>query len=204
MALLGLPDDPTQQKRLLIGMLPLVLLVAYWFFMHDGYTAELAEMEARLQNLETRNSQARMRAPQSRQLEERLAAFERHIDRLEELVPRGEEVSQLLNQINQRAEQVGVQVARFTPGATDIGAHYNRRTFEMTVVGTYHEIARFLSEIGSLPRIITAIDLSLAPNTSRGGDSAGQLLSASFQIETYVLPSPAQRAAANQGANSGV
>jgi type IV pilus assembly protein PilO len=202
MALLGLPDDPAQQKRLLVGVIPLLLLAGYWFFMHEDARLEVTAMETRVERLESMNARARVQATQSQQLEERLQQFERHILRLEDLVPRGEEVSQLLNQINQRAEQVGVEVARFMPGQTDVGTHYNRRTFEMSVLGTYHEIGRFLSEIGSLPRIITPVELSIIPNNVRNSGD-GQLLEASFLIETYVLPDASQRAAASEGASSG-
>lgn len=202
MALLGLPDDPAQQKRVLFGVIPLLILGAYWFFLHGDYRQEVTDMETRLERLETMNGRARVQATQSAQLEERLQVFERHIERLEHLVPRSEEVSQLLNQIHQRAEQVGVEVAAFRPGQTNVGAHYNRRTFEMTVLGQYHEIGRFLSEVGSLPRIITPIDLTLVANTSRNQED-GRLLEASFLIETYVMPNASQRAAANSGATPG-
>lgn len=185
---LGLPEDPGQQRRLLIGMLPLLALFGYWYFIHSPrLVPELEAMQTRLEMLQTQNAQARMRAPQSRELEERLAQFERHIERLEELVPRNEEVSQLLNTISQRADQIGVTVARFTPGQTAPGTHYNRRTFDLTVVGAYHEIGRFLSEIGSLPRIITPTELQMEP---RG--TGGSRLEASFRIETYVLPESAR------------
>ncbi|HUG41469.1 MAG TPA: type 4a pilus biogenesis protein PilO [Longimicrobiales bacterium] len=194
---LGLPSDPAQQKRLLIGALPILLLFAYWYFLHGDYRQEVVTMQTRLETLETLNATARLRSTQSRELEERLEVFERHIDRLEDLVPRNEEVSQLLFQINQRAEQMGVEVARFTPGATDAGAHYNRRTFEMTVRGTYHNVARFLTEVGSLPRIITPTGLTIAPHTTRSREG-GQMLNASFELVTYVLPEP--RPAGPQGA----
>lgn len=187
---LGLPEDPAQQRRLLIGIAPLLLLFGYWYFLHGDYVQELQAMETRQETLERQNAQARVRAPQSRQLEERLVQFERHIERLEELVPRDEEVSQLLSTISQRADQIGVTVARFTPGQTSAGTHYNRRTFEMTVHGEYHEIGRFLAEIGSLPRIITPTDLSLVPYSRSGEDTR---LEASFLIETYVLPTRADR-----------
>ncbi len=193
---LGLPEDPGQQRRLLIGALPLLALFAYWYFLHPGYVQELEAMETRVEALEARNAQARLRAPQSRELEERLAMFERHIDRLEELVPRNEEVSQLLNAISQRADQIGVTVAQFTPGQAAPGTHYSRRTFEMTVHGEYHEIGRFLSEIGSLSRIITPSELNLIPITRRGT----QLLQASFLLETYVLPEPGAAEAGGAGA----
>lgn len=193
---LGLPEDPGQQRRLLIGALPLLALFAYWYFLHPGYVQELEAMETRVETLEARNAQARLRAPQSRELEERLVMFERHIVRLEELVPRNEEVSQLLNTISQRADQIGVTVARFTPGQATAGTHYTRRTFEMTVHGEYHEIGRFLSEIGSLSRIMAPSELDMVPYTRQGT----QLLQASFLLETYVLPEPGAAEAGGAGA----
>ena len=196
---LGLPDDPKQQRLVLIGLLPLLLVFGYWYFLHDGYVQELETMQTRLERLEASNNQARMLAPQSRRLEQRLSQLERHITRLEQLVPRSEEVSRLLATISERADQIGVEVARFTPGQTDRGTYYNRRTFQMTVLGPYHDIASFLAEIGSLDRIITPINLSVIPNNIRTDE---QLLEASFMIETYVLPDPSQ-GPANQRANAG-
>lgn len=192
----GLPDDPAKQKRLALGLLPILLVAGYWYFLHNDYTQEVEAMQTRLERLEARNAQARQREPQSLELEERLEQFERHIVRLEQLVPRSEEVSQLLDQIHQRAQQVGVEVARFNPGTTHAGPHYNRRTFDMTVIGSYHEIGRFLTEVGSLPRIITPTDLRLSTNNIRAGRDGGPMLEASFRIETYVLPDSGRRAVA--------
>lgn len=185
MALLGLPDDPAKQRIVLIGLIPLIAVAAYWYFVHDGYVQELQAAESRLETLETRNAQARARAPQSRQLEQRLEVYERHIGRLEELVPRREEVSQLLDTISERADEIGVGIVQFTPGDTDRLEHYNRRTFQITVSGQYHEIGRFLSAIGSLSRIITPIGLRLLPTSGSGADE--ETLLASFLVETYVL-----------------
>lgn len=191
--MLGLPNDPAKQKRIFVALIPLLVLGGYWYFLHGDYRQEVDRMETRLERLESSNAQARARAPQSQELEERLEQFERHVIRLEQLVPRSEEVSQLLNQIHQRAEQVGVEVARFTPGRTDPGPHYNKRIFEMTVLGSYHSIGRFLSEVGSLPRIITATQLRIQPNTVARIE--GMTLEASFRIETYILPEPARNEA---------
>jgi type IV pilus assembly protein PilO len=197
---LGLPNDPAKQKKILIGVVPFLLLGAYWYVLHGDYKVEVEAMETRLERLDARNAQARARAPQSRALEERLEQFERHILRLEQLVPRSEEVSQLLFQIHQQAERSGLEVARFTPGRTEPGEHYNRRIFEITVLGTYHDIGRFLSEIGSLPRIITATNLRMQPNPGRD-ETQARRLEADFRIETYILPDAGARAA--NGAQTG-
>lgn len=195
-----LPSDPAKQKRLLIGVAPLLLLGAYWYFLHGGYTERLTAMADRLDRIEASNANARTLSTRGRQLEERLQVFERHIDRLEDLVPRNEEVSQLLNQISEKATEVGVEVVRFNPGETTTGAHYNRRTFEMAVLGSFHNVVRFLTEVGSLPRIITPTELSVVPNNTPSRDG-GEMLQASFLIETYVLPD--RPATAQQGANTG-
>lgn len=198
---LGLPDDPAQQKRLLIGVLPLLLLFAYWYFLHGDYRQEVTSMQTRLERVESMNVTARARSAQGRELEERLQQFEQHIDRLEDLVPRSEEVSQLLNQVHQRAEQVGVEVAAFRPGSTTTGEHYNRRAFELTVLGSYHNIGRLLADIGSLPRIITPVNFEVTP-LNEVDRSGAQRLEAAFDLETYVLPEPVTRTAANtQGGN---
>lgn len=198
---LGLPEDPAQQRRVLIGIIPIVLAAGYWYFLHQDFVAEVDTMRTRLESLEAANSQARMLAPQSRRLEERLVELERHIGRLEQLVPRGEEVSRLLSTISERADQIGVELARFTPGNTSQGTHYNRRAYEMTVTGQYHEIATFLAEIGSLNRIITPINLSVIPSGLAGArQQAGRRLEASFLIETYVLPESAPESQGGAGA----
>lgn len=198
---LGLPSDPAQQKRLLIGLLPLLIVFGYWYLLHRGYQEELDRTQARVERLERTNATTRARSTEGRALEERLARFERHIDRLEELVPRGEEVPQILNQIHQRAEQVGVEVAVFRPGQSTAGPHYTHSSFELTVYGTYHNIGRLLADIGSLPRIITPMDLEISPRNEL--DRSGQQrLEASFNIVTYVLQT-APAAAAQQGGPSG-
>lgn len=200
---LGLPEDPAQQKRLLIGIIPLLLLGLYVYFFDGKYKDQLAAIQTHVEKLEAKNSVARMRSKQSKQLEERVARFEKHIDRLEELIPRSEEVSHLLNQIHQSAERVGDEVAVFRPGETSAGAHYNRRTFELTVYGSYHNIGRLLAGIGSLPRIITPFDLELMPRKELDRSGA-ERLQATFTIETYVLPDrPGQQAAVPKGGSTG-
>ena len=46
---LGIPDDPAQRNRLLIGIIPLLLLFGYWYFLHGDATAEVEAMQTRLE-----------------------------------------------------------------------------------------------------------------------------------------------------------
>ena len=116
------------------------------------------------------------------------------MERLEQLIPSGEEVPDLLNMIASRAEATDVQLALMRPEEDVASDFYRRVTYEMGVIGNYHDVAQFLSEVGSLPRIVTPIDLTLR----RRAESATEL-EAGFRIETYVLPQPGDSIGAPAG-----
>src|SRR5687768_2391150 len=182
-----LPSDEKQQKKLLIGIIPLLLLLGYWYLFHGAKAEEVEIMRTRLEALEQNNNTARAIASQgsARDLERRLELYEEHMERLEQLIPSGEEVPDLLNMIATRAEGTDVQLALMRPEEDVASEFYRRVTYEMGVIGRFHDVGRFLSEVGSLPRIVTPIDLTLRRRSREGSNPT---LEASFRIETYVLP----------------
>lgn len=184
-----LPSDEKQQKKLLIGIVPLLLLLGYWYLFHGAKAEEVETMRTRLEALEQNNNTARAIASQgsARDLERRLELYEEHMERLEQLIPSGEEVPDLLNMIATRAEGTDVQLALMRPEEDVASEFYRRVTYEMGVIGRFHDVSRFLSEVGSLPRIVTPIDLTLRRRNREGSNPT---LEASFRIETYILPQP--------------
>lgn len=185
-----LPSDPQVQKKLIIALAPFLLLLGYWYFYHSPQQDELGKLEGRFEALEAKNANARARAQQGgRDLEKKLALYEEHIRHLEELVPRSEEVPELLYDLTLRARENGVELALLNPNHEETGAYYNLHTYSIAVYGAYHDIGRYLTAIGSLPRIVTPYNLKLQPRQQQG-NSDKVLLQAEFQIKTYVLPPP--------------
>ena len=190
------PSDPQQQRKLLIGIIPILLLGAYWYFFHGAKAEEVTNMRTRLETLEQNNNTARAIAQQGsgEDLARRLELYQEHMERLEQLIPSGEEVPDLLNMIASRAEATDVQLALMRPEEDAATEFYRRVTYEMGVIGTYHDVGQFLSEVGSLPRIVTPIDVTL-----RRREETRNQLEASFRIETYVLPQPGDTLGAPAG-----
>jgi Tfp pilus assembly protein PilO len=60
----------------------------------------------------------------------------------------------------------------------------------MGVSGTYHDLGLFLSEVGSLQRIVTPTELKLATDPTLMSKQGVPLVAAGFRIVTYVLPDP--------------
>jgi type IV pilus assembly protein PilO len=109
------------------------------------------------------------------------------------LIPHSHEVPALLNNMAMEARRTGIELALMRPEPAESGAFYTRRSYEIGVVGEYHDVGRFLTSIASLPRIVTPVDLDVAP--FEGDDETLDYdapVEARFRIVTYVLPGPGE------------
>jgi len=187
-----LPTDPQNQKRLIVGLLPLLVFFVYQQLFHGKRVAEADTLEQRLEILTATNNAAKVLAAQGGpELERRLAIYEQHMRQLEELIPNREEVPELLYSMSLRMQAAGVEMSKMHPEAEDPGPFYTRQIYELGVKGTYHNVGAFLAEVGLLPRIVTSTDLKLTKAVGEPVDRAGDpILDASFRIVTYVIPDP--------------
>ena len=180
-----------QRQAMLLGAL-MVGLVGYgtYSYVYVPRSAEVAELESRLERLEAQNATAReLTAREGRsQVERRLAVYREQLVQVEGLIPSSEELPDLLDAISAEAQRTGVELSLIQPVGASAEQFYTRRTYDLAVRGAYHEIGEFLTEIASLRRIITPINLSVTVMDAEPGQAEAQL-EAKFAIETYVLPS---------------
>lgn len=183
-----LPQEPRQQKALVVGLLVIALFYAFYEYLYTPRVETLQVEQDRLERLVTQNRAAEVRALQRERLQQQAAVYERYVRRLEQLVPAEEEVPALLRDITAEARRLNVELNLIEPRAEEPGAFYTRELYTMRVVGQYHDVGRFLTTIASLPRIITPVNVSMATldNDNFFEYDAGVLVD--FEIETFVLP----------------
>jgi type IV pilus assembly protein PilO len=192
--------EPAQRKNLLYAGV-LLALVAFGFYdrVYTPRKTQLAELETRLEQLNTVNTRSRAITRGSQgEVDQQLALFRQQLEMAEGLIPSSEELPNLLDAISAEATRTGVNLTLIQPvGATE-ETYYTRRVYDMAVVGEYHQIGEFLTRVASLPRIVTPTNLVVAPQDASGnpaqqpetGTSAAETpLEARFSIETYVIPS---------------
>jgi Tfp pilus assembly protein PilO len=183
------------------------LLLAFLLIAGGGYagytyywvprSTEVAELQTRLERLEAQNQTARQLTAQEgrSEVERKLTLYRAQLTRVEGLIPSTEELPDLLDAISAEAQRSGVELALIQPVGASAERFYTRRTYELAVHGSYHQIGQFLTEIASLRRIITPISLNVtmrAPTATAAAaarPTAAPQLEAKFSIETYVLPS---------------
>ncbi len=200
-----LPADPRGRKQALFLMA--VLVAAIWFVANQYVLTPRRETieatETRLNTLVSQNRRSRALAARKDDLQQRLEIQERQLQIFEEFIPESEEVPELLDAISNQAQMTGVELTRIRPQAVEAGEFYMKQTWELSVLGDYHDVGRYLARIASLPRIIkpTNIQASPAPR-SRATRNMEAPLEVSFNIETFVLGvPPAMQAAQGEGAS---
>ena len=180
--------DQSRQLAVLALLVVGGLGYAGYQYVYKPQSEEVAVLEERLERLQAQNRTARqLTAAEGRSdVERRLALYREQLVQVEALIPSAEEVPDLLDAISAEAQRTGVELSLIQPVGASPEQFYTRRTYELGVHGSYHEVAAFLTDIASLRRIITPINL----NVTVRSDAAGQTeLQARFAIETYVLPS---------------
>lgn len=154
---------------------------------------EIAATGERVERLRMQNTAAR-EVTDNRgrsEVERRLALHREQLQQVEGLIPSSEELPDLLDLISAEAQRTGVDLSLIQPVGATAEQFYTRRTYELGVRGSYHQIAEFLTEVASLPRIVTPIGLNLSLREEAPEPGEDPQLEAAFSIETYVLPTAA-------------
>jgi type IV pilus assembly protein PilO len=202
-----LPQSGRDQKLLMVGMLVVGLATVYHQYVWTPKTAELDIIETRVVKLDSMNRAAKIEVAQGTAAKMRAEAdnYQRQLDVLRRLVPTENEVPALLDAVSESARRAGLEFSDVVPDGVVQGDQFDAYRYKIGVIGPYHRLAEFLANVGSLPRIVAPINLSLVlsskPITERKPTKGEQFLEARMQIQTYVVhpsPKPASGAGGQQ------
>jgi len=172
------PSWPTGFKIFVTLLISAAILFAgYWFIVKD----QIVELE-RQQNEETLK---RKEFAEKKALAINLVAYQQQIEEIKDTfgillqqLPDKTEVPELLIEITQAGLGRGLQFELFKPQNRRVADFYAELPISLQIVGTYHELGNFVSDLAAIPRIVTIGDLLLKP-------SGGGKLRMTAVIKTY-------------------
>jgi type IV pilus assembly protein PilO len=190
-----LPQNQRDQVMVLVGVLGVVALVAYWAYYFDPRSVELDALEERVETLVSRNDRAKLELARGdpERLRQEALTVRQNLDMMRQLVPTSNEVPALLEQVSTAARRVGLDLSGVQPEPVVPGDQFDTYRYKISVVGDYHALGAFMANVGSLTRIVAPMNVQLRPqaaaNAGTGAPARGntsQLLDSEFQIQTYV------------------
>jgi len=150
---------------LLLALLLVLVVVGYWFLWKPALqTLEVArakETELRDVFLTKKRQSVNLEA-----YKEQMIEIERTFGALLKQLPDKSQMHGLLTDINQVGLARGLEFELFKPGKEVLGDFYAEMPIQIKVVGSYHDLGAFATDVSKLSRIVTLNDLVI----SAGGD----------------------------------
>lgn len=184
-----LPTKQRDQIMVLVTILALSLAGAYWYFVYDPKSTELDKLAAHVDTLDRRNQQAKSELAKGtvEQIREEARASRDNLDLMRTLVPAANEVSNLVDQVSIAARRANLDIGSLEPEPVIEGELFDTYRYRLHVSGAYNDIAQMLTNIGSLNRIVSSLNVQLVPQTNVPSPAGKQLLASTFEIQTYVV-----------------
>jgi type IV pilus assembly protein PilO len=182
--------DPKVQKVLLAYFMLAGLSYMYFMsglmpFSYQTRARLLEESRAKSVEIGERLQKAKIAVRDMEKLEREYTELHNRWLVARELLPPDKEVAGLLRKVTVAGTRAGVEFVMFQPLGQVPQTDYTENPVQVSVVGTYHQIATFLSNIANLSRIVNVGDLVIS--NYNHPDEPNKSAKAEFVATAYSL-----------------
>ena len=114
------------------------------------------------------------------------AALQEQLDRLKSVLPLEKETDQILRQVQSSASSSSLRILRVVSKATIDHEVYTEWPIEMEIVGTFHNLGRYLDKIRLLPRIVNISNMKIQARATDGIGGTPATVGATYTATTFV------------------
>jgi type IV pilus assembly protein PilO len=191
---------PATQRDQLLALGAVVAIVAigiYFYYVWVPNGKIFAEKQARIDTLAAHNNLARIEVARgtASKFKDEAAQYGDLLLAMRTLVPVANEVPKLINQLSTAARTAGLELGGINAPTIISGDVFDTYNYRLTTTGSYHSLAQFLTNVGSLSRIMAPMNVALtasAPKASQRQIPGQQILDMGFDVQTYVAKSSAR------------
>jgi type IV pilus assembly protein PilO len=152
---------PALPRGLLLGSLFVAIVAAGWGLYWRGLFEELELGRQQEGQLKTQYTDRITQAVNLELLRKQRDQVQQYVGLLEKQLPSKAEMDALLSDINQAGVGRGAQLQLFKPGQVVVKEYYAELPITVRVVGNYHDLGAFASDIANLPRIVTLNNVTI-------------------------------------------
>ena len=162
-----------------------IIAVVAGGLMFGGYKYFIEPEQQALVKLEKREKKLKKTYLKKKELVINLPAYREQMKEIQNRfgvvlrqLPNRTEVPALLIDISQAGLARGLKFEQFKPARASTAEFYRRMPISITVTGKFHQLAEFISDLASLPRIVTVGNMKISREK-------GRTLKMNAQLHTY-------------------
>ena len=161
---------PAAVKAVLLAAIFVVILaLGYYFLWTDAFTS-LDTAKAKEEELRKTFLDKQAQAVNLAGYKQQMVEIEKTFGALLKQLPDKSQMDGLLTDINQAGLGRGLEFELFKPGQETQAEFYAEMPISIKVLGTYHDLGAFATDISKLSRIVTLNDISIS--TGKDGKEA--------------------------------
>ena len=186
-----LPSNQRDQVMVIVALVAFGAAGVFYQYVWSPKQEQLAVIEQHVEELDAKNQKAKAELAKGsvNELREQALRFQRNLAIMRQLVPTSNEVPALLEQVSTAARRVGLEIAGVQPADKITGEQFDTYRYNISILADYHSLGQFLTNVGSLPRIVapTNLRVTLPVNSARKSKKKDEaMVEAHFDIQTYV------------------
>jgi type IV pilus assembly protein PilO len=143
----------------------------------DGQQAELSRLQAEIQK-------GRGALKRRAELEAQIEVKEAELALLRRILPTEPETGDLVKWLKFQADQVNLDLLKFSRGPVKNKEFFNEHSYSMNVVADYHDLGKFFERVSGHDRLINIKNLTI--NANKGANRFSHSIRVNFNAVTYV------------------
>ncbi len=145
---------PFKQRIALYVFLPVMGLLAFWYFYYAPLRREIKNLESNLQQAQQKLNQLKLAQKRFKKLEEEMAKIQAQFVKLSYLLPREKEIPDLLANISNLGNNCHLSFILFQPKKERIKDFYAEVPVQLKLTSEFLNVKEFLKKLIDTPRII--------------------------------------------------
>lgn len=172
--------EPKTQKVIFFIFILIVILVAFFYLLHRPNGKKIKQLTARRDSLQIEVQKAEAARARLPELQAKIARLEVEWEKAKEMLPKEKELPSLIQQISNSGAKAGASFLLFKPSGPQPKVNYQEIPVQIKVACGYHQLAKFLSNVGNLARIVNVPSVKIKTGSERN-------IEAELQAITYTV-----------------
>lgn len=181
--------EPNRKIALAVAV-PLLVLVAYYFFVVSPRITRTAQLETHIDEMLQERDRKTFEAAQMPERQREVDQLDKQLKLALTRLPDEKEIPELLSSISNLGRDSGLEILVFRQMPEGYQEFYAEVPVEMQVRGGYHQVAQFLDRVGKLDRIVNVSNIVVkSPKVV----DENVMLDASSRVTTFRFLSEPER-----------
>ncbi len=179
--------EPKTQQLIAFFVILIVVLILFFRFPYSANQNKIRSLEEKRDSLKIKVQEAEQAKARLPELQARIAQLEAEWEIAKEMLPQEKEIPKLIQQISNSGTKAGVSFLLFKPGGPVPKQNYSEIPVQIKIACGYHQLGKFLSNVGNLSRIVNVPSVRIVPGKDRSTEA--ELQTITYTVKKQEVPS---------------